>query len=66
MLISVMKCLGGETFKKFLLLASILGNIWGETFFMASVEKINSVCIVPREPNKKVCILESDMSLLSL
>ena len=33
---------------------------------MASVEKINSVCIVPSEANEKDYNLESDESLLSL
>ena len=63
----MMKCLVGGNSKKFLLCVSILGNIWGGTFFhLASVEKINSVCIVPPEANKKEYILESDMSLFSL
>ena len=56
----------GEASKKFLFWASIFGNIWGETFFMASVEKINSVCNVPSEANKKDYNLESHLSLLPL
>ena len=56
----------GETLENFLLWAFIFWNIWGETFFMPSVEKIKWVCNVPREAIKKERNLEFDLSLLSL